>query len=115
MNPLFLLGSGLSLLMKGYEFIKAFPYFWKLIRNYKTIEQILIDSWSVIESARAHGGLPTCDETKKLIGIARMIFEKELIDLPVLDELKFAEELKEVEYNLTCTIGEQRKKDGDQP
>lgn len=115
MNPLMILGKGISLLMMGYDALKSFPFLWKLVRNYGSIKQILVDAWSVIESARAHGGLPTCEETRKLIGIARIIFEKELIDLPEVNELKFAEDLREVEHALTCTIGEQRKRDGDQP
>lgn len=116
MNPLDLIlkffGGGLSLFGSGINLVRNIPFLWKLIANYSLVKELLTKAWGIIDSARVNGGLPTVEQTSDLIHIARIIFEKELIDLPELDELRFAEELRELENNLRKSIEAGRIKKG---
>lgn len=113
MNPLSFLGSllgmGLGGIGSAISFAKNIPFIWKLIANYSTIKDLLTKAWSILDVARMQKGLPTVEQTRDLIQIARIIFEKELIDLPELNELVFAEQLRELEYNLTKAIANARR------
>ena len=73
------------------------------------VKDLLTRAWSILDLARKEKGLPTIEQTRDLVQIARIIFEKELIDLPELDELVFAEQLRELEYNLTKAISNARR------
>lgn len=113
MNPLNFIGSifgmGLSGVGSVIGFAKNIPFIWKLIANYSTVKDLMTKAWNILEAARNEKGLPTVEQTRDLVQIARIIFEKELIDLPELDELRFAEQLRELEYNLTKAIANARR------
>lgn len=95
-----------------WKFIASFPYIWKLIRNYDLIKQILSDVYGVIQSAEKHGGLPTSEETIKILDAAQLIFEKQLIDIPEVDEVVLADMIKELKQNLSASVDEARKRKG---
>lgn len=109
MNPLMWLGKGLSGISGIISLVRNVPFIWKLIANYSTVKDLLTRAWKILEiSANSHQ-LPTVEQTRDLVQIARIIFEKELIDLPELDELKFAENLRELEFNMTKAIANARR------
>ena len=99
-------------LMKIWTFLRSFPFVWKIIRNYSDIKQILSDMVLIFESARNNGGLPTCNDTVKLLDCVEKIFEKELIDIPDVDEVALAEMLREFKENLNCAVKTERVKRG---
>ena len=105
-------GRGLGGVLSLISTIRNIPFLWKLITNWKLIEELLKKAWGIIESAHKSGGLPTAEQTRDLVQIARIIFEKDLIDLPELDEHLLAIELRELEHNLTVAIEKAREMKG---
>lgn len=112
MNPLNIIGSLLGFASGGLGFLTNIPFVWNLVRNYGSVKKSLTDIFDVVNSAKDKGGLPTIEDTKKLVAAAALIFEKDLIDLPELDEHKFATQLRQVERALGEAIENARKEKG---
>ena len=105
-------GSALSIAVKSWQTVKAIPWLWRIITNWGEVEAIFKDIWSIFESAKNNRGIPTCDDSKKLISCVRRIFEKDFVDLPNLDEAQFAQMLTEIEQNIVCALKEAQPKRG---
>lgn len=108
MNPILLW----SFFSQSFLFFTNLRFVWKLVRNWSDIKICLESIWVVIESSRQNGGLPSADDTRKLVRAAELIFEKELIHIPGVDDLVLAEQLREIEHNLTTSIQDGRDKRG---
>lgn len=104
MNPLLWLGGGLGAALNLWTFIKSIPSVWKLVVNYKDVQKTLTDVWGIYESAKKNGGVPHKDSIVPVLDDIATIFEKELIDLPNLDEVKFGEELREFTHTFIAQI-----------
>lgn len=98
------LGLGLSQVVAIWSFIKATPWIWKLVVNYKDIQKILMESWIIFETCAKNKGVPSCEDSQKLLENIAVIFEKELIDLPNLHEAEFARMLREIKMNVKCEL-----------
>lgn len=94
--------------------ISGAKWFWSILNNWGTIRIILKNSETVVQGMLARRGtLPTCEETKLLLDSARLLFEKGLIDLPMVDEQNLARVLGNIENNLVCEIEKKEvKNDG---
>lgn len=106
------IGSALSLVVKGWQAVKAVPWMWNLVVHHKEIRAILEDTVAIFNSAKSNRGIPTCDDTKKIMGNVALIFEKKLIDLPNLDEAQLAQMIRDIDSNLVCAIKEAQPKRG---
>lgn len=99
-----LFGLGLSKILVLWKLVQATPWIWKLITNQAVIREILKDLWIIFESSKKNRGIPSCEDSKKLITCVAKIFEHDLIDLPELDEMEFARMLREMEHQVVCSI-----------
>lgn len=105
MNVLSLiLTRGLSL----YQTIRKIPWLWKLVTNWRDVEALAQSSRGFLISAQANRGLPGTLETRLFMQSLRVIFEKQLIDFPDLDEIAFAEMLREIETTIVGSFAYSR-------
>lgn len=99
------LGPLLSMIMV----IRNIPWIWKLIRNWASIKQVVDNTALIFKSARDNGGLPTCEDSKKILENIEILFKNGLIDLDGLDETQFAEFIRELNGNIVCAIDDGRR------
>lgn len=96
MNPLLLITG-------AYKFVKTMPVFWKVLRNFGVVKEILIEAKDVVESSLEKGH-PSCEDTKKLFGVLRKALDTGLVDLPDYDEHELSSMLYDLESNLVCSV-----------
>lgn len=85
--------------------ISGAKWFYSIIRNWGAIRQVVQSMESVAQGMLSRESpVPTCDETKKLLDCARILFDRELIDLPGIEEKDVARILGNIENNLICEI-----------
>lgn len=96
MNPI-------MLVMGVYKFFASMPFFWKVLRNFGTIKELMKEISSVVEES-AKKGHPSCEETQKIFAICRRALETGIIDIPNFDERQLITALYDLENNLVCTV-----------
>ena|SRR6476620_6473683 len=109
MNPIaLLLGGGIKI----YEFLTAFPMFWKVVTNFSLIREAWSDLESVSQSI-IKKELPTSEDTTKLLDVLKRVCEAGLIDVPGVDENKIAVILGEIEHKIVANFHKNELPGGD--
>lgn len=86
-------------------FLSGAKWFYAILRNWGVIKKSLVDVEGVIKNMlEKKDTLPSCDDTKKLLDVARVLFESGLIDFPGVEEKDVARVLQNIENNLICEI-----------
>lgn len=101
-----------SAALKVWFVVKNIPWLWRLIANWQEVKKLTDACWQVYISSREAGGLPTCATFDEMIFALEGIFRKRLVDIPDVDELVVAEEIKAMRHLLTCSIENERKRLG---
>lgn len=97
------IGKTLSQVITIWKTLKAFPWLIKLIKHHREVKSALESLRDFVESARVNRGLPSRDATVHMLGEVQVIFEKEIVDFPDLDEQVFAETLREIRANIVAS------------
>lgn len=86
-------------------FLTGAKWFWKILNNWGSISKIIksVETVAVAMISR-RDPTPTCDETKVLLDALRILFERELIDLPGVNEAEIGRVLANIENNLVCEV-----------
>ena len=96
-----------------FAFISGAKWFWTIIRNWGAIKQIIVNVEQVAQGMLSRKtGLPSCEETKILLDSLKLLFERELIDLPGVNEVEIGRILGNIEANLNCSIEKVEVKNG---
>lgn len=98
----------IMLIVGAYKFFAAMPMFWKVMRNYGAIKEIISEASQVLKVS-AERGHPSCEETQKLFAIARKALKTGIIDIPGVDENQLAVALYDLENNLICSVNRGEK------
>lgn len=101
MNPLLIV-------LSIYKFVAKFPLFWRVIRNWHLISEIMNEGKDILKNA-VEKGHPSCEDTQKLFALARKSLESKLIDFPDFDEAQLVSMLYDLENNLICTVNRGEK------
>lgn len=99
-----LLGFGLSNLGTLMMMIKNFPLVWKLFNHREQIKKMASEMVWIFQNMRANGGLPSCEDSKKIVGHVEWVFKNQFIDLPGLDEMTFADQVRELNAMIICRV-----------
>lgn len=109
------IGTALTAAIKTWQAVRAIPWIWNLIVHHQEIKRIIEDTVLIFHSARHNRGIPTCDDTKRIMANVALIFEKKIVDFPNLDEIQFAQMIKDIDSNIVCAIKEAQPKRGNLP
>lgn len=94
-------------------FLTGAKWFWSILRNWGAIKQIIVNVEQVSQGMLSRKtGLPNCEETKILLDSLKLLFERELIDLPGVNEVEIGRILGNIEANLNCSIEKTEAKNG---
>ena len=115
MNPLVAFSLAIKGISSAWQTLKKFPWLLKVLKNWRDVERVLKAMRLFYDSAKANGGLPACEASDELIGSIRVVFEKQLVDFPEVDEQNFAEILREIQGQLTCSIEQGRRHEERRP
>lgn len=92
-------------IMQVITFLSGAKWFWKILNNWGAIRKIISNVEIVVKAMLSRSDTtPTCDEVKLLLDSAKVLFERELIDLPMVDEKEVARIFGNMENNLVCEI-----------
>lgn len=99
-------------LMKLWTLIRSIPWLWKLIQNWRTLKTVVEKSYSMLESARAAGGMPTKESFDAFMQSVEEVLRKGLIDIPDVDENILADDIRQMRMLMVSSIEDERNARG---
>ena len=98
------LAAVINMLSAAWAFISEFKSVMMILKNWSFVMSALGSVEHIMSNSIQTRGLPSCEDTRKLIDILREALDREMIDIPGVDEALIARQLFQLESTLVCQV-----------